>query len=217
MANRCFAALSLLVMLCSTVLLTACEKEKPKIMLFEQYYYGMPFKEVQAQSQATYCRDSFDSLCRPNTVTFFRESWYQRFLFKRERLVAVQLISRKPAQTRKTIDNWLDTGFRFMPVSITSGGKQLDLFAAIRSTGKEGARKAVYNFTRATAADLEMVYLYLDLQGKENALNSFSNLSAIFNKGPREIVGIEEKVNDKEIVISFIAPIADWQDRGIPR
>ncbi|MBO4336303.1 MAG: hypothetical protein J5846_10840 [Desulfovibrio sp.] len=217
MPNRCLAVLSLLLVLCSTVLVTACEKEKPKIMLFEQYYYGMPFKDVQTLSKATYCQDTFDSLCRPNPVTFFRESWYQRFLFKRERLVAVQLINRKPEQARKLIDTWLDTGFRFMPVSITSGGKQLDLFAAIKSTGKEGARKAVYNFTRATAADLEMVYLYLDLQGKENALNSFGNLSSIFNKGPRDLVGIEERVNDKEIVVSFIAPIADWQDRGSPR
>ena len=214
MLHRCFA---LVTFLCLSVLLCACEEEKPKIMLFEQYYYGMPFKEVQARSQAAYCRDSFDSLCRPNPVTFFRESWYQRFLFKRERLVAVQLISRKPDTSRKLIDTWLDTGFRFMPVSITSGGKQLDLFAALKATGKEGARKAVHNFTRATAADLEMIYLYLDLQGKENALNNFNNLSGIFNRGPRDIVAIEEKVNDKEIIVSFIAPIADWQDRGNPR
>ena len=203
----------LLLVFCSA----ACESEPTKIVLFDQYYYGMPFKEVQERSQSVYCKDNLDNLCRPNPVPFFKESWYQRFLFRRERLIAVQLISQTPDKVQPLINNWLDSGYRFMPVSMTSGGKQLDLLAAIKTSGKEGARKAVHSFTRATAQDLQTVYLYLDVLGKEDVLNAFPSFRALLKSGPRDIVGIEQMVNEKEIIVSFIAPIAEWQDKGVPR
>ncbi|MBQ7618129.1 MAG: hypothetical protein IJS50_04575 [Desulfovibrio sp.] len=199
------------------LLTCACDGDSAQINLFDQYYYGMSFKDVQERSQAVYCKDNLDSLCRPNPVPFFRESWYQRFLFRRDRLYAVQLISQSPDKVQPIINGWLDAGYRFLPVAITSGGKQLDLFAAIKVAGKEGARKAVNSFTKATAQDLQCVYLYLDLLDHENSLDSFKSFREILRKGPRQLVGIEQMVDEKEMVLSFIAPIAEYQDKGLPK
>ena len=211
MPIRCCLCL-ILLLLCA-----ACDDTSNKIILYDQFYYGMPYKEVEQVAQAVTCKDSIDNLCRPNPVPFFREAWYQRFLFRHDRLYAVQLIHTSPKKVTKLINTWLDSGYRYLPVAIISGGQQLDLFAVMKRTSKEGARKAVNDFTKMTAKDLQSKYLYLDLTGRESCLNSMDSFASILRQGPRDIIDIEQTVNDKEMIIAFTAPIAEWQDKGVPR
>ncbi|MCR4666495.1 MAG: hypothetical protein K5657_04275 [Desulfovibrio sp.] len=205
--------------LCILVLLflSSCDEAPKKIYLYGDFYYGMSHREVQKMTNAVSCKDSFDNLCRPNPVPFFQKAWYQRFLFRQNRLYAVQMIHTEPNKVDKIINTWLDSGYRYLPVAILSGGKQLDLFAVMKRSTREVARKAVNDFTRMTAKDLQSKYIYLDLTGREDCLNAMDSLSTILRKAPRDIIGIEQTVNDKELIIGFTAPIAEWQDKGIPR
>ena len=204
------------LLLCVLFSLTGCEQET-RIYLYGQFYYGMTYEDVQQETQSTYCADDLNQLCRPNLVPFFRESWQQRFYFRRDRLIAVELTHHDLEKARPLVDSWLDSGYRYLPVSISSAGQELDLFAEIRRYGKEGARQAVHAFTRATAQDRETTYLYLDLDRREDLLNSMNSLAMIFATAPRDLVGIEETVNEHAISIRFCAPIAEWQDRRMQK
>ena len=197
--------------------LQACTEDANRIYLYGQFYYGMPIKEVLNETQSTECSDNFNHLCRRNLVPFFKESWYQRFIFSKDRLVGVQLTHTDPKKVRGLIDGWLDSGYRYIPVAIKSAGRELDLYAEIRISGKEGARKAVQEFSRETARDLHNDYIYLDLDRRENLLNKMYSYQMILNSGPRDLIGIEESVDDKYISITFIAPVAEWQDKGSPK
>ncbi len=210
MPVRCFLVLLIL-------LVTACESNAPKIALFDDFYYGMSHKDVQKKSLAVECANSLDSLCRPTPVPFFKVSWYQRFNFRRNKLISVELISLDPKTTSQLVNGWLDSGYRYVPVLMTSGGRKLDIFAAMQASGKEGARKAVHAFLRETASDLENTYLYLDLDKHEDSLRGLNSYQAILRNAPRDIIGIEQTVNDKECILTFKAPIAEWLDKGEPR
>ncbi|MBQ7739287.1 MAG: hypothetical protein IJT59_06515 [Desulfovibrionaceae bacterium] len=202
----------LLITLILIFFLQACGDDE-KIILYDQYYYGMTRAQVEDLATVTACRDNPYDLCRENAIPFFREIWYERFIFRQDRLVCVQLIHTEPKKAAKLINSWLDSGYRYMPVAINSDGKELDLFAEIKYSGKEGARQAVHNFTRATARDPETTYLYLDLVGREEILNNYSSFHDILANAPRDIIGIEQTVKDKYLIINFIAPMAEWQDR----
>ncbi|MBQ7608959.1 MAG: hypothetical protein IJU76_13485 [Desulfovibrionaceae bacterium] len=210
MAVRCFLVILLL-------LAAACESDAPKIELYDGYYYGMSYKDVRARSLAVECDNSLDSLCRPTPVPFFKVSWYQRFNFRSDRLLSIDLISLEPKKTSPLINGWLDSGYRFVPVLMTSGGKQLDIYAAMVREGKEGARRAVHAFLRSTAQDLENTYLYIDFQDHEEQLKGLHSYQAILNYAPRDILGVEQTVNDTECILTFRAPIAEWQDKGAPK
>lgn len=197
-------------------LLQACS-DSGKIYLYGEFYYGMPIEEVRESTDSTECADNYNDLCRRNQVPFFRESWYQRFIFLRNRLVGVQLAHLEPEKVRQLIDKWLDSGYHYIPVAIRSGGKELDLYAEIRISGKEGARKAVHDFTRETAQDSQTSYLYLDFERREKMLNKFYSFQTILANAPRDLLGIEESVDDHMITITFKAPVAEWQDKGSPR
>ncbi|MBR4741434.1 MAG: hypothetical protein IK079_00855 [Desulfovibrio sp.] len=208
----------LLCVLCLvlSLFLQSCN-EGERIYLYDQFYYAQPLQEIKKLTSAEYCRDDRTSLCRKNPVPFFRASWYQRFLFRQERLVGVQLIHLDPDKARKLIDPWLDGGYHYLPVAIRSAGKELDLFAEIKTVGKEGARKAVNAFSRATATDQESTYIYVDLTRREHILDSMFSFHTILASGPRDLLGIEEKVNNKMLSINFFAPVAEWQDQGWPK
>ncbi|MBQ9536478.1 MAG: hypothetical protein IJU79_01660 [Desulfovibrionaceae bacterium] len=173
--------------------------------------------EVQELAQVSPCQDNPQQLCRINSIPFFRESWYQRFIFRRGLLIGVQLAHLETPEVHSLIDKWLDSGYRYIPVAITSAGQELDLFAEIKLSGKEGARKAVNNFVRRTAADLNTTYLYLDLDDREHLLDNYYSFYTILAQAPRDLIGIEEVVRDKYLTITFIAPVAEWQDKGQPR
>lgn len=198
-------------------LCSGCEDEQTRIDLFDGYFYGMPYSDVKERSRAVECANDPANLCRPTPVSFFKEAWYQRFIFKEKRLLAVEIINLKPETIEPIINPWLDSGYRFIPVLIKSGGLQLDLFAAMRSAGKEGARRAVLEFNKATASDLQNEYLYFDLQDREHCLDAMNSYGAILHYGPRDLIGISETMNEKEFILSFHAPVAEWQDRGVPR
>ena len=204
----------LFILLISLTFVSACDEDKQEIYLYDQYYYGMTREQVKKLATVSPCQDNMNQLCRHNLVPFFRTTWHQRFIFKHDRLVGVQLAHTDPDKASKLINSWLDSGYRYLPVAIISDGKELDLFAEIKFSGKEGARQAVLNFTRATAQDRESTYLYLDLDGREDVLNNYRSFHDILSYAPRDIVGIEQIVNEKFVIINFIAPIAEWQDRA---
>lgn len=210
MPARCFLLLLLLFV-------AACESKASKIELYDSFYYGMSYKDVQKQSLAVECANSLDSLCRPTPVPFFKVAWYQRFNFRRNKLISIDLISLDPEKTSQLVNGWLDSGYRYVPVLMTSGGKRLDILAAMRTAGKEGARRAVHAFLRETASDLENTYLYLDLENHEESLKGLHSYQAVLQNAPRDIIGIEQTVNDKECILTFRAPIAEWQDKGEPK
>lgn len=207
--RSCLWLIALLVLL----FLQACDDDQKQIYLYDQYYYGMTKDQVRELATVSPCQDNLNDLCRHNTVPFFRETWYERFLFRHDRLVGVQLAHTDQKKATKLINSWLDSGYRYMPVAVISAGQELDLFAEIKFAGKEGARQAVNRFTKATARDLQTTYLYLDLTGREEILNQFSSFHDILARAPRDIIGIEQIVNERFVIINFIAPIAEWQDR----
>ncbi|MBQ7586177.1 MAG: hypothetical protein IJU40_08035 [Desulfovibrionaceae bacterium] len=208
--------LTLVLILILVSLLQACEDDK-RIYLYDQFYYAMPRAEVEELAIVSPCQDKPSTLCRHNPVPFFRESWYQRFIFRKDRLVGVQLIHLDPKKASKLVDSWLDAGYRYMPVALISAGQELDLFAEIKVAGKEAARQAVERFVRQTANDRESIFLYLDLDKREDLLDSYYNFHTILANAPRDIIGIEESIDEKYLTINFIAPVAEWQDRGDPR
>lgn len=210
MPARCFLVLLLL-------LVVACENKPTRIKLYDAFYYGMTYQDVQKKSLAVECANNLDSLCRPTPIPFFKVAWYQRFNFRRNKLISVDLISLDPKKTSLLVNGWLDSGYRYVPVIMESDGKRLDILAAMRTAGREGARRAVHAFMRETASDLENSYLYLDLDEHEESLKGLNNYQAVLQHAPRDIVGIEQKINDKECILTFKAPIAEWQDKGEPR
>ena len=213
MRFRCLLYVAALCLL----LRCACQDESKKIRLFEDFYYGMSYQDVLDACDATECADRMDSLCRRNPIIFFREIWYQRFNFRRNRLISIDIINLTPAKVAPIINGWLDSGRRFVPVLLSSGGKQLDVFAAMKQAGKEGARRAIWDFYRATSQDLNTDYLYLDLQNREDCLDSMNSYTAILRYGPRDLVGVEQITTDTMCTLTFTAPIAEWQDKGIPQ
>ena len=198
-----------------TALLCACDGGGT-IELFEGFTYGMPVNEVMRKAEVFPCPDDRRMLCRRSPAALFKTSWEQRFLFSSERLVAVRLITKETPKIRDDVNKWLDSGYRYMPVLIMSGGAKLDVLATLKAQGREGTREAIRQFARRTARDDKTTYLYLDFDKRENLLNDAASYADLAAHAPRDLRGIEQTVEDEILCLTFIAPIARAQDGAIP-
>ena len=211
MRNRLISCLLILL----PALLCACDGGG-QIELFEGFTYGMTVSEVKQKADVFPCPDDRLMLCRRSAAALFKTSWEQRFLFSSERLVAVRLITKETPKIRDDVNKWLDSGYRYMPVLIMSGGAKLDVLATLRAQGREGTREAIRQFARRTARDDKTTYLYLDFDKRENLLNDAASYAALAAHAPRDLRGIEQTVEDEFLCLTFLAPIARAQDGAIP-
>lgn len=191
--------------------LVACDRDE-KINLFEGYYYGMSWEAVKRQAQAESCPDSPGMLCRKNPAVFFKMHWEQRFVFRHDKLIGVRLSRSDPKSIHTVVDSWLDDGYRYMPVLVASAGKRLDVLAELKRTDKQQTRLAVKKFAAATASDPRTTYLYLDFDRRRHLLDAAGSYDDLLRRAPRDLPGIEEKIDDKTLCITFLAPVAEWQD-----
>ena len=198
-----------------TALLCACDSGG-QIELFEGFTYGMSVNEVRKKADVSPCPDDRRMLCRRSPAALFKTSWEQRFVFSAERLVAVRLITKETPKIRDDVNKWLDSGYRYMPVLIMSGGAKFDVLATLKTQGREGTREAIRQFARRTARDDKTTYLYLDFDKRENLLNDAQSYAALVAHAPRDLRGIEQTVEDECLCLTFLAPIARAQDGAIP-
>lgn len=206
------AAVFPLLVLCLALALCACggeRKKEDKITLSYGYDYGMPRAEVARKAVADTCPDDPDSLCRRQPASLFKIQWEQRFRFRKDRLVAVELKHRNTKEVQTLIDKWLDSGYRYMPTLVKCEGRELDILAMVKQYGRDTTRQAVQQFLKGTPLNATTTYIYGDFERKQALLTGAKNHATVLARAPRDFILIEESVNEESITLTFTAPAAD--------
>ena len=209
-----------LVLFCLVLVLSACggeRKKEERITLLQGYDYGMGKKLVAERAGAGPCPDDADSLCRRQPFSLFKILWEQRFTFRNDSLVAVELRYRNTREVQSLVDKWLDGGYRYMPTLVSSDGRDFDILAMLKQYGKDMTRQAVQNFVKSTPLNATTTYFYGDFERKNQLLTGAKSHADILARAPRDFVAIEESVNDERISLKFHAPIAYRQDSRLPQ
>lgn len=202
----------LLCLLCAVCLwgLAACSGgSEEQITLLTGYDFGMRKSDVASRAGAATCPDDAERLCRRQPTMLFKIYWEQRFRFKNDKLVAVELRHSNSKEVQATIDGWLDGGYRYMPMLVKSEGQELDILAALRQYGKDVTRQAVRQFVKAMPLTATTTYIYGDFKRKNHLLTNARSHADLMARAPRDFILIEESVSDDAISLTFRAPVAE--------
>ncbi len=205
---------ALCLLLCAALLgLPACsDKPAPKkerITLLYGFDYGMSRAEIARSAGADRCSDDLDSLCSRQPASFFKYQWDQRFHFRNDKLVAVEIRRKNSKDVQTTINKWLDSGYRFMPTLVQSNGQEMDILALVKQYGRDVTRQAIQDFLKSTPLDATTTYVYGDFDRKQALLTGAKNHATVLARAPRDFILIEESVNEETITLIFRAPAAE--------
>lgn len=199
--------------LCAMLLVLSACSEKPtqkkeNITLLFGFDYGMSRAEVAKRANADRCTDDLDSLCRQAT-SLFKYQWEQRFHFgKDNKLVSVELRRANSKEVQATINKWLDSGYRFMPLLVKSDGREIDILAMVKQYGRDVTRQAIQDFLKSTPLDATTTYIYGDFERKQALLTGAQSYAVVLARAPRDFILIEESVSEDNITLLFRAPSA---------
>lgn len=201
------------LLLCLVLTLPACgggeRRKKDSIILLHGYAHGMPRTEVARKAVTDICPDDAESLCRRQPASLFKIQWEQRFRFKNDRLVAIELKHRNTKEVQALIDKWLDSGHRYMPTLVKSDGRELDILAMVKQYGRETTRQSVQHFLKGTPLNATTTYIYGDFARKQTLLTGAKNHATVLARAPHDFILIEESINEESITLTFWAPAAD--------
>lgn len=206
-------ALSCLLLCVLLLAIAACggqpARKKEKITLLYGFDYGMSRTEVAKRAGAGRCTDDLDSFCSRQPASFFKYQWDQRFHFRNDKLVAVELRRNNSKDVQTTVNKWLDSGYRFMPTLVKSDGREMDILALVKQYGRDVARQAIQDFLKSTPLDATTTYIYGDFDRKQALLTGSANHATVLARAPRDFILIEESVNEESITLIFRAPAAE--------